>query len=120
MASRTVASGRANAYFALTGRIAPVSRPVITNAKVSKKAISIDGLGFMPGSSIIEVEGVTLAGDVVYDGSYGLANGSLTHLTVQAGKKPIKKAFPSGVLIGVTVFNPTTGERSARFLTGRF
>jgi len=120
LASKTASSGRANAYFALTDRIAPVSKPVITNAKVSKKAITIDGLGFLPGSSIIEVEGVTLAGDVVYDGSYGLANGSLTRLTVQAGKKPIKKAFPSGVLIGVTVFNPTTGERSARYLTRRF
>lgn len=120
LASKTVASGRANAYFALTNRIAPVSKPVITNARVSKKAINIDGLGFLPGSSIVEVEGVTLTGDVVYDGSYGLANGTLTHLTVQPGKKPIKKAFPSGLLIGVTVFNPTTGERSARFLTGRF
>jgi subtilisin family serine protease len=120
LASKTVASGRANAYFALTNRIAPATRPVITNANVSKKNVTIEGLGFLPGSSIVEVEGVTLAGEVVYDNSYVLSNNTTTHLTVQAGKKPIKKAFPSGVLVSVTVFNPTTGERSARMLTGRF
>ena len=85
----------------------------------TKTTLTIDGFGFVNGSAVMEVDGAA-AGDVQYDRSFALGNGSLTRLTVEMGKKPMKKKFPAGQQVGVTVFNPTTGERSARFLTARF
>ena len=88
-------------------------------ARFTKKVVTLDGLGFLNGSAVIEVNGVALP-TVSYDGSYALANGTLTRLTAKIGKKPMKTIFPSGLFVSVTVFNPTSGERSAQFMTVRF
>jgi hypothetical protein len=117
--SRLASSGRADAYRALTNTIAEPAPPRIISMEVRKKIITIDGFGFANGSSIIEVNGVALAG-IEYDASYSLANGTLTRLTARPGKKVIKKAFPLGQLQAVTVYNPITGERSTQFMSARF
>jgi hypothetical protein len=81
--------------------------------------VTINGFGFVDGSAIIEVDGTPLP-TVSYDNSFALANGTLTQLTADLGKKPLKRTFPGGVQVSIDVFNPTTGERSPRFTTARF
>lgn len=117
-ASKTVSSGRASAYNALTNTVPPARRPTIANVEIKKKKVTIDGLGFMDGTSIIEVNGVQLS-DVDYDNSYSLANGTLTRMSAAPGKKKIKGMFPLGVFVEVTVFNPVTGERSPKMSARR-
>lgn len=112
-------SGRASAYDALTSRIAPAGTPVVLGVQFSKQVATINGFGFVNGSSIIEVDGSPLP-TVTYDGSFALANGTLTQLRAELGKKPLKRTFPAGVQVSVDVFNPTTGERSPRFTITRF
>jgi serine protease len=119
MVSKAASSGRANGFYALTNRIAPATKPRIVNITINKKAVTINGLGFLSNSSIIEVNGVPLSG-VSYDSSYSLANGTITRLSVTMSKKEIKKTFKKGVSVGFTVYNSTTGERSAQFSTARF
>jgi hypothetical protein len=112
-------SGRVNAYNALTNQVVPPGRPVIVRAEVKKKKITIEGYGFLNGSSILEVDGQPFAG-TQYDISYELSNGTLTRLVINPGKKPIKKAFPKNELVPITILNQSTGERSARFQAARF
>lgn len=119
LASRVVNSGRANAFSALTSRIAPPGRATITRVDFTKKFVTLDGLGFVNGATVIEVNGVALP-TVDYDVSYTLSNGTVTRISSNLGKKPMKKTFPKGQFVGVTVFNPATGERSVQFLTARF
>ncbi len=119
LASKVVSSGRASAYNALTGILPAKGSPVIARANIKKKKITIDGLGFLNGSSIIEVNGVAIS-DIKYDDSYKVGNGTISRLISEPGKKTIKKMFPKGQLVDVTIFNPTTGERSPKFATGLF
>ena len=112
-------SGRASAYGALINRIAPPQAPEVLGVSLTKKVVTIDGFGFVNGSSIIEVDGTPLS-TVSYDDSFALANGTLTRLTAEIGKKPLKRAFPQGVPASVRVFNPATGERSLQFVKTRF
>ena len=119
LVSKVINSGRANAYDALTNRIAPPRSPVVLKADFTKKVVTLDGFGFVSGSTVIEVNGVALE-TVDYDESYALANGTITRISSKLGKKPMKKIFPKGEFVLVTVFNPATGERSAQFATARF
>nr|AIA13975.1 Subtilase family [uncultured bacterium] len=119
LASKIVSSGRVSAYNALTETPAAKSKPVITQASVSKKKLTINGIGFLSGSSIIEVNGGALS-DIKYDDSYKVGNGTLSRLRSEPGKKTIKKMFPTGQFVNLTVFNPSTGERSPQFATARF
>lgn len=119
LVSKLSRSGRASAYDALINNIPAPQSPEVIKVGFTKKVLTIDGFGFANGSAAIEVDGVPLTG-VEYDSSYSLANGTLTRLTVFLGKKPMKKIFPSGVTVGLRVFNPTTGERSDQFTTARF
>jgi serine protease len=119
LVSKAVSSGRVNAFDALTGRIAPPAKPGIVNVTIDKKTVTIDGLGFLSNSSVVEVNGAPLSG-INYDNSYSLANGTITRLSIELGKKGIKKNFPKGEYVSFTVLNSTTGERSARFSTARF
>jgi subtilisin family serine protease len=119
LVSKTANSGRANAYDALLNRIAAPQSPIVLSAAFTKKVVTLDGFGFLSGSSVIEANGATLS-PVNYDDSFALANGTLTRLTAKIGKAPLKLAFPKGQQVMVTVFNPTTGERSAQFVTVRF
>ncbi len=91
----------------------------MVRAQISKKKVTIEGYGFLNGSSIVEVNGKPLAG-TEYDVTYELSNGTMTRLIVSPGKKPIKKAFPKGEEVSITIFNQTTGERSARYQAIRF
>ena len=119
LVSKTANSGRANAYDALINRIAAPRSPIVLSAEFTKKAVTLDGFGFLSGSSVIEANGVPIS-PVNYDDSFALANGTLTRLSAKIGKKPMKVAFPKGEQVRVTVFNPTTGERSGQFVTTRF
>ena len=110
-ASKSVSSGYANAYNALINRIPTVSKPSISELRVNKKKIILDGIGFVNGSSVIEVNGAAVP-VTDYDESYLVPSGALTRLTANLGKKNIKRSFPSGIPVPVNVYNPTTGDRS--------
>ncbi|HSQ19039.1 MAG TPA: S8 family peptidase, partial [Blastocatellia bacterium] len=115
LASKAVSSGRANAYNALTDTVpAAQLRPIVAAVNTSKKFVVVNGLGFLEGSSVIEVNGVALP-QTRYDSSYSIANGTLTQLRAKLGKPAIRETFPEGLEVQVSVFNPTTGERSAPF-----
>ena len=83
--------------------------------------LTIDGLGFVRGSSVIEINGIALA-DVGYtfDSSYELASGTFTRLEVRLGKPRIKEVFPAEQSVIVNVYNPVTNERSAFVTYVRF
>jgi subtilisin family serine protease len=120
LASLIARSGRASAYAALIDTPAPPQSPVIAGQpKFTKHSVTIDGFGFLNGSSVIEVNGTPLTA-VTYDTSFSLANGTLTRLVADIGKKPLKRAFPAGVFVTVDVMNPTTGERSPQMSAARF
>jgi subtilisin family serine protease len=120
LASMVARSGRASAYAALTNTIDSPQSPVIAGRpQFTKHSVTIDGFGFVDGSSVIEVDGTPLAG-ITYDSSFALANGTLTRLVADIGKKPLKRAFPSGVSVTIDVMNPTTGQRSPQIVTARF
>jgi subtilisin family serine protease len=119
LVSKAVRSGRASAYDALTNRIAPKQSPSVLGVQFTKRMVTINGFGFEDGSAVIEVEGTPLPA-VSYDSSFALANTTLTQLTADIGKKPLKRTFPVGVPVSVQVFNPSTGERSPRFTVTRF
>jgi subtilisin family serine protease len=120
LASKVARSGRASAYAALTGVTAAAQSPVIAGQpQFTKKTVTIDGFGFVNGSSVIEVNGTPLDG-MVYDTSYSLANGTLTRVVADIGKKPLKRAFPAGVSVTVDVMNTATGQRSPQITAARF
>jgi len=119
LVSKLARSGRANAYDALTNRIPPVQRPSIVAVNFTRTAVIIDGFGFVSDSAMIEADGSPLP-NVSYDSSYALANGTLTRLIADIGKKPLKRTFPYGAQVSVDVFNPTTGDRSAKFNAARY
>jgi subtilisin family serine protease len=108
-------SGRANAYNAVTNtpQQAP-TRPVIGSVDTTKKKVAVVGLGFVNESSVIEVNGVPLS-HMRYESSTALSDGSLTEVSSKLGKTGMKDVFPSGTTVTVTVYNPTTGERSSPF-----
>jgi subtilisin family serine protease len=113
LASVIACAGRANAYNAITNTISAVStRPAIRAVSTNKKTLTIDGLGLIDGSSIVEVNGVPVPASARFDDAYRLPGGSFTELTVKLGKAGIKSAFPSGLLVNVTIFNTATSERS--------
>jgi subtilisin family serine protease len=120
LASIVARSGRASAYAALTNPDRPPQSLVITAyPQFTKHSVTIDGFGFVNGSSVIEVNGTRLDG-ITYDTSFALANGTLTRLVADIGKKPLKKTFPVGVFVTIDVLNPTTGERAPQFTAARF
>ena len=120
LASLIARSGRASAYAALINTPAAPQSPVIAGQpKFTKHSVTIDGFGFLNGSSVIEVNGTPLTG-ITYDDSFSLANGTLTRLVAELGKKPLKRAFPVGSMVTIDVMNPTTGQRSPQISTARF
>jgi subtilisin family serine protease len=115
LVSVVTGSGRANAYNALSNTPQQGPRqPVIGSVSTNKKKATVVGLGFLSGSSVIEVNGVPLA-KVKYDGSTALSDGSITEMSAKLGKSLMSQVFPSGTTVTITVINPTTGERSAPF-----
>jgi len=114
LASKAISSGRADAFNALTNQVADPGSPQIAAVTTNKKWVTVDGIGFGNGSAVVEANGVAL-GNSVYDSSFVLANGTITELSVKLGKPLIRSTFPAGVPVDITVFNPATGERSAKF-----
>jgi subtilisin family serine protease len=119
LVSKINASGRVNAYNALTNHVVAAERPRIVRVTIAKTSLTIDGFGFINGSAVIEIGGNAVDG-TAYDSSYAVGNGTLSRLTVVLGKKPLKKKFPIAQPVNLTIFNPTTGERSAAFTATRF
>ncbi|MEW6210824.1 MAG: S8 family peptidase [Acidobacteriota bacterium] len=115
---KVAASGRANAYSALTDMPPPPGDPVIASVKTTKKVVKVEGLNFLSGTSVIEVNGAALAG-MKYDNSTRLGNDSITRMSANIGKANVKTVFPSGVQVSVTVFDTKTGKRSEAFLFTR-
>jgi subtilisin family serine protease len=114
LVSKTRSAARAHAFNAASGTTSPAGRPVIAAVKTNKKGVIVDGLGFLNGTAVIEANGVALS-KIKYDSSFELANGTLTRLTAKIKKSGLSVSFPQGVPVAVTVFNPSTGERSAAF-----
>jgi subtilisin family serine protease len=113
LASMTATSGRVDAYDALTNQVAPPGPPAVSAVSTTKKVVTVDGLGFLSGSAVVQVNGVSLP-KTIYDPTYEIANGTLTRLSVKLGKAGMASAFPIGVTVSVTVFNPTTGQTSTK------
>lgn len=107
--------GRAHAFNALTQTIRRVEKPVIGVVHAADDALIIDGLGFINGSSIVEVNGAALGG-VTYDNSYARSTGRLTRLTVNLGKEKLASLFHLDVPVQISVYTPTTKVRSDTFL----
>jgi subtilisin family serine protease len=121
LASRSVSAGNANAHNAILNRTAVPQGPAINRVQSSKKVLTIDGLGFVNGSTVIEINGVAVTdAEYVYDSSYALASGTVTRLELKLGKSRMKEVFPSGQSVEVDVYNPTTGQRSASVTYVRF
>jgi subtilisin family serine protease len=114
LASKTISSGMADAFNALTNQVADPGSPEIAAVATTKKVITVDGIGFRNGTAVVEAGGVSL-GSASYDSSFALPNGTITELSVRIGKALMKSTFPPGVPVQITVFNPTTGERSSPF-----
>jgi large repetitive protein len=120
LASLVARSGRASAYDAVTNTIAPPQSPVIAGRpQFTKRSVTIDGFGFVNGASVIEVDGVLLD-PITYDTSFSLANGTLTRLVAEIGKKPMKRTFPIGVSVTIDVVNTATGQHSPQISAARF
>ena len=118
-ASKTVASGRANAFNALTNTVVPPGSPAIRAVRTNKKFVFVDGLNFVNGSSVIEVNGVPVRKNK-FDDTFKIANGTLTQVKAKLGKAGVQSTFPQFTQVSVTVFNQATSERSAPINFTRF
>jgi subtilisin family serine protease len=112
VASKVTSSGRVNAFDALTNTMAQPDKPAINAVSATKKIITVDGLGFVNGSAVIEVNGAAIS-PTQYDPAFLIANGTLTELFAKLGKPLMNQLVPRGTPVTITVFNPTTGQRSA-------
>jgi len=112
---RVSSNGRVNAYNALTntGQHAP-AQPVIGSVYANKKVVTVAGIGFLNGDSVIEINGVAVA-KTKYNTEATLADGSLTEVSSKLGKATMTTAIPKGVPVTITVLNRSTGARSAPF-----
>ncbi|HEV8483652.1 MAG TPA: S8 family peptidase [Blastocatellia bacterium] len=107
-------SGRVNAYNALVGRVVPPGGPVIGRVEASKRLLTVDGQGFLSGSSLIEINGLGFR--THYNKVFISPNGTtLTRLTLKLGQESMQEFFPLDVEVAVAVFNTTTRERSDTF-----
>jgi subtilisin family serine protease len=118
-ASKTVASGRANAFNALTNTVVPAGSPAIRAVRTNKKFVFVDGLNFASGSSVIEVNGVPLRKNK-FDDIFLVANGTRTQVKAKLGKAGVQSTFSLFTQVSVTVFNQATNERSAPINFTRF
>ncbi len=114
LASKIKSAGRANAFNALTNSVPAVSTPGINGVQTNKKMVDIDGLGFVAGQTVVEVNGVVI-GSGKYSSDFALASNSNTRVSLKLGKAGINTTFPLNVAVNVTIFNQTTNMRSAVF-----
>src|SRR5262245_57993485 len=114
LAACCLSVGRANAFNVLTNRIPPAQKLAIGAVQVAGGALIVDGLGFVKGSSVIEVNGDMLSA-LTYDDSYTRPVGNLTRLTADLGEEKIKQMFPYDAPAQICVYNRRTKERSNIF-----
>lgn len=87
--------------------------PIITavTLKSSSGKLTVDGDGFTPGNSIIEIDGQVVK-KLKYPSDHVLPSGLATRIV---SKKDVSSLLPRGVQVAITVFTPSTGKRSAPF-----
>ncbi len=114
LASRAVSSGRASAYNAITNTVPQGPRPPAIGAvSTNKKYLTVNGIGFVAGRSVIEVNGVAITKSHKFESDYRLADGSSTRIRVKLKKSGIAELFPLFTAVNMTVYDPITLERSA-------
>lgn len=100
------------AALALLDGIAPEVEPEITSIKKkSGGKIVVDGGGFTPDDSIIEIDGTAVT-KLKYPSDYQTPCGLTSRIMT---KKNVSDLLPPGVDVSITVFTPSTGKRSAPF-----
>lgn len=87
--------------------------PVISSARMKGESgkLIVDGDHFTVGESIVEINGQA-TGKLKYPAAFILPNGQLTRLMT---KTDVTGLLPRGVDVAVTVYTPSTGQRSAAF-----
>lgn len=110
LASKTESSARANIFNAITGASPATPALGINSVRTNKKKLTIDGLGFREGSTVIAVSGEVVTKTIKYKSDYALADGTVTRMEIKLGKSLMRDAFPTGIQVLVTVFDSTTQE----------
>jgi hypothetical protein len=84
--------------------------PEITGVKLkgSSGKLIVDGSNFIPGESLIEIDGTPIE-RLKYPGSHRLPDGTATRIMT---KKSVIDLLPPDVEVSVTVFTPASGKRS--------
>jgi subtilisin family serine protease len=110
LASKTGNSSRANIANAISDT-APATPALGINAvRTNKKTLTIDGLGFHEGTTMIAVRGEVVTKTIKYKSNYALSDGTVTRMEVKLGKSLMRDTFPTGIQVTVTVFDSTTQE----------
>jgi hypothetical protein len=100
------------AALALLDGVAPEAEPEITAVKKkSGGKLTVDGNGFTPDDSIIEIDGTAVT-KLKYPSDFQTPCGLTARITT---KKNVSDLLPLGVNVSITVFTPSTGKRSAPF-----
>lgn len=110
IASKTESSARVNVFNAITSASPATPALGISVVRTNKKTLTIDGLGFREGSTVIAVSGEVVTKTINYKSNYALADGTVTRMEVKLGKALMRDAFPTGIQVLVTVFDTTTQE----------
>ena len=90
---------------------APV--PEISNASYSesKGRLTIDGRNFIPGESVVEIDG-TMVRKAKYPAGFYELDGTTSRIIT---KGDITDLLPRGVTVSLTIFTPSSGKRSIVF-----
>jgi hypothetical protein len=91
----------------------PDAELALARVETNKKFVTVDGLAFAKDSFVVEVNGIPLTGKVIFDNAFALGDGTFSQARVKAGKSQVKNLFPVNTTVQVTVFDPTTGKRTA-------
>ncbi|HLG17467.1 MAG TPA: S8 family serine peptidase [Blastocatellia bacterium] len=91
---------------------APVPLISRVSYKRSKGRLTVEGEGFVPDDSIIEIDGVAVARHK-YPSDFIQPSGFTTRIQT---KSNVSAKLPRGVTVSITVFTPSSGKRSAPFL----
>jgi hypothetical protein len=95
----------------------PGGGPRITRLSFKKGngKLTVDGENFVVGESVIEIDGVPVE-KMKYPAAFALPGGITTRLVT---KKNVSAMIPPGADVSITVFTPSTGERSDPFMFRR-
>jgi len=96
-----------------TGALVPVIRAVSYND--NKGRLIVDGVGFIPGDSIVEINGQQVA-RIKYPAAFIQGDGTTARIMT---KGDITTLLPLGVTVEITVLNRTLGTQSDPFAFSR-